>query len=69
MVIISKKEIIGGLVLVLDKARRSHGEKIKQSVVDYLRLIMDSRHRTERLIVLSLIKQSVPSMHAIDDRI
>ena len=47
------KRIIDGLVLMLDNAKHSYGEKIKQEVVNYLRLIMDNRHRIKRLMAFS----------------
>ena len=38
------------LVLMLHNAGRSCGEKSKEPAPEYLRLIMNSRHRIERLI-------------------
>lgn len=50
---IRPKKLIGGLVLMLDNARCSYGGKIEQSVVNYLRLTMASRHRIKRLMAIS----------------
>ena len=44
------QKLMRSLVLVLHNARRSCGEKSKEPAPEYLRLIMNSRHRIERLI-------------------
>ena len=63
----NSEKLVRCFVLMLDNARRSYGEKSKEPLINYLRLIKDSRHKIETNSVLS-IKRIVRSMHAIEDR-
>ena len=44
------QKLMCGLVLMLPNARRLCGEKSEEPALEYLRPIMDSRHKIERLI-------------------
>ena len=48
------KKLMDGLVPMADNTRRSYGEKRRRQLVNYLRLIMDSLHKTERLMAFVL---------------